>query len=95
MNRHLTKLFAKLRNILGLNKTQLPDPILEDPYKKHRSRKGTRVNRVGKRRLRKPPCVPGTMTHFDYIVKKFGYDRRRADAAYAHWRKTGDTSVFE
>lgn len=52
------------------------DPHLNDPYHHSRSRLGTKVNRRGKTRTA-IPCVPGTITYHDKLVKHFG--RRRAE----------------
>ena len=55
------------------------DPHLRDPYHRPRSRSGTKINRVGKKRFPVPDCVPGTVTYRDWLVRHLGYDRRLAD----------------
>jgi len=61
------------------------NPILGDPYARQRSRIGTRATRKGHRRLKPPPCLPGTITYKDWLVRELGYDRRLADGyLYAH-----------
>ncbi len=55
------------------------DPSLSDPYHRKHSRGGTKLNRKGRKRLQMPPCIPGTITYFDWLVRELGYDRRLAD----------------
>ena len=55
------------------------DPAMSDPYKRQRTRIGTRANRKGRKRLQAPDCVPGTITYRDWLVRELGYDRRLAD----------------
>ncbi len=79
------RIVAKVRGWFG----HYPDPLLRDPYAHQRTRKGTKKNRVGKKRLQAPDCIPGTITYFDALVRYYGYDRRRADQAIKDWRKNG------
>lgn len=72
----------------GLQKSEAnhyPDPILKDPYKKPRRRKGTRfAGKPGKPRYGYPPCHPGTIAYHDKLVRHFG--RREADRIGREYR---------
>ena len=70
--------FSRIASFFGRTHSY-GDPSLSDPYHRKRSRAGTTSNRKGKKRLGTPPCVPGTITYLDWLVKELGYDRRLAD----------------
>ena len=81
INRIITAFAATMSRIAGFfgKSKSYVDPALTDPYARQRTRIGTKANRKGSRRLKAPPCVPGTITYFDWLVKELNYDRRLAD----------------
>ena len=60
-----------------------PDPVLSSTHKKR--------EHIPRRRLSPPPCIPGTITYRDRLVKHLGYDRRAADAMLKDWRENAGT----
>lgn len=83
VHKRLLTAFASVRWFIGKfkwwGKSSYPDPRLSDPYTRQRTRIGTKANRKGRKRLSAPPCVPGTITYQDWLVRELGYDRRLAD----------------
>lgn len=65
------------------------DPVFD---KQHvRAHKSTKIaGKVRRCRLPRPPCVPGTITYRDALVKHLGYDRRAADKMLRDWREADD-----
>ena len=57
------------------------DPVFDAP---ERSRRAPLVREI-RRRLNPPPCIPGTVTYRDRLVKHLGYDRREADRMLKLW----------
>lgn len=83
-NRTFRHVLATIAGFLGSLKwwgktSSYNDPSLRDPYHRQRSRAGTKSKRKGQKRLQVPPCIPGTITYRDWLVKELGYDRRLAD----------------
>ncbi len=70
----VTRAFTSLKYKLT---GRLPTPILQDPYHRPRTRVGTTKKMTGTKRYGYPPCVPGTITYHDKLVRHFG--RRYAD----------------
>lgn len=56
---------------------KLPDPVFNSDHEP--ARVVRRLRGEPKKRLRRPPCTPGTITYHDWLVRELGYDRRLAD----------------
>ena len=64
------KAWKKIKEQFGGVFGKEPDPDISTHKKrKHKPR----------RRYAPPPCIPGTITYKDRLVKHLGYDRRAAD----------------
>lgn len=65
-----------IRKKLGYSR-EYPTPVFPEKILKHRK---------PRKRLGAPPCIPGTITYRDALVRHLGYDRRAADKLLREWR---------
>jgi hypothetical protein len=68
----IKSLFTKTN--LGPVTREYPDPVLPSSFRRKRK---------PRTRLGTPPCTPGTITHFDAVVRVVG--RRKADRLYGDY----------
>ena len=81
MTKNLGKLFRRTKNY--------DTPVFDKrPVRAHKSTKV--AGKVRHCRLTLPPCIPGTITYRDALVKHLGYDRRTADKMLREWRESDD-----
>ncbi len=69
------KIFTRTQQI---SVNEYPDPVMHKVLKRKKKRPT--------RRLAPPPCLPGTVTYRDALVRYLGYDRKKADKMLSDWR---------
>lgn len=86
-NRTFNRLIGAVAAIIGMGQSgprHYADPVFTDPRSRRKKRAHGHFSKgrfaiERRKRISAPPCIPGTITYFDWLVRELGYDRRLAD----------------